>query len=146
LEGLELFEGLGEFAGEAVFVEAEFGEGFDLGLGGEGIVGEDFVFEGLAAKEAPAEVGEVGSELVFEEVGGLVLADEALAEGFEGGGVFVGEDGGSGEESVFEGVLGWGRHWGSLLCSCRLYGGWGFVKRGWVGDLLSWKEIEVGDW
>jgi len=96
-----------ELAREACGLEVEAGEEA-VGLeDGEGVVaGDEAGFEERDAAEAPGGIGELVDKVRFGGIGGLVFVEELAAVGFEGGGVFGGEDGRGGGKAVTEGVAG----------------------------------------
>jgi hypothetical protein len=90
------------FPGEVVFGAFEVSFDVELGGGVEGGVGF------LEALESPGEADGAVCEEEFGGGHGAEVGDEGAAEVVEGGGVFVGEEGGGGEPAVAEGVLGGG--------------------------------------
>ncbi len=109
---------------EALFVEGEqvdFFGGVEVGLGpGEGLVGErivsefagvsfdaqgeDIVFDGFDAVEAPVVVGDAVGELDFEEAFGVEFGEEGGVVLVVGIAVFFGQEGGLAGETVAEAV------------------------------------------
>jgi hypothetical protein len=110
----------GEVGGEAGGLEELVGGGaeFDLGLGGESVLGEGGVgggefgvkdrgIEGEDALEAPFDGGELADEVVFEVVLGEEGAGDFVDHALEGGVILVAEDEErAGVAAVFEGVHG----------------------------------------
>jgi hypothetical protein len=116
------------FSGEVVFGAFEVSFDVELGGGVEGGVGF------LEALESPSEAdGAVGEE-EFGGGHGAEVGDEGAAEVVEGGGVFVGEEGGGGESAVAEGVLGGGA-----------FAGGGAGAGGFLGVLAVGGEFLFGD-
>ena len=138
LDGAELVERFVELAGEAVALDTD---GLEETMGVEDseavLAGEEAGFEERDAVEAPGGVGEFADELGFGGRGGLVFIAELAAVVFVGGGVFGGEDGGAGGESMGEGVEG-----GAVFAGVGAGAG-GVLRVGAVGggarggDLLS---------
>ena len=125
LEGAELIHILLERAVDARFVEGDVedvfgaaheGGGFaeeDVGLGGAGIdlifrvgvaEGEDAVFDGADAIEAPVAVGDEVGELEFEGAVWAEAGDDGVAKGVESAAIVVGHDGDLAGEAVEEAV------------------------------------------
>jgi hypothetical protein len=94
---------------------------FAIERDGSGGAREDVGFKERDAVETPGSVGDFCDELRFGGSGGLVFVEEAAAMGVIGGGIFGGEDGGSGGEAVAQGVeggtllAGWGAGTGGVL-------------------------------
>lgn len=95
-------------------VVGEAAEGFGLALAGGETEGVEFSFDEVLdevgfhatdAAEAPLGVGHLHDEVGFGGPLGLVLGEVGVAEGDEFFRRFEVEQGGLGEESVFEGVL-----------------------------------------